>query len=134
MKYGFRICFHKSISYNEDLKGFLDHQVEYFTSPDSYKCRKKSSAFYRRGVFGRALTGEFKMGYRSKEIQYTFKRLSRNRRVFGVVPLGELDSLDTLDLNQCICGEHMGGQRVNLKTPYNSDNYINYFETGIIKG
>lgn len=29
---------------------------------------------------------------------------------------------------------HNGGKRVNLKTPYNKEDYITFFETGEIKG
>ena len=134
MKYGFKICFHKSISYNKELKEFLDGKVEHFTSEESYKCRRKSGAFYRRGIFGFSLSDKFKSPSSQEEIKYTFKRLSRNRRVFGVVPIDQLKSENKLDLNQCMCAEHRGGQRVNLIVPYNDNNYITYFETGTIKG
>lgn len=132
MKYGFRICYHKEIGLCEPLKDFLDSKVEHFCSEDSYKERTKSAAFCRRGILGMCLDENFKTSSKPNVI-YTFKRLSRNRRIFGVVPLSKID-FDHSVLNQCMCAEHRGGERVNLIKPYDEEDYITYFETGEIKG
>lgn len=133
MKQGFRICFHNSIPLSKELKEFLEGKVEHFCSENSYKERAKSAAFYRRGILGLTLGADFKTRSSNKgDIVYTFKRLSRNRRIFGVVPINELDG--DIDLNQCMCAEHRGGQRVNLKNKYNESGYTTYFEIGDIKG
>lgn len=134
MQYGFRIVFHKSIPFNEELKKFLDKEKEYFCSENSYKCRRDSAAFFRRGLFGYGLTEKFTSNSKDGEIIYTFKRLSKSRRIFGVIPVRELVHKNPpLELNQCMCAIHRGGQRVNLKTPYKEEDYITYFEVGEIK-
>ena len=116
---------------SQELQEFLSNYVTRFTSPGSYKMRRTSAAFYRRGILGYCVDENFKA---TKNIKYTFKRLSKKRRIFGLVPIEQLDFQDESNLDQCMCAEHRGGQRVNLKTPYNEDDYITFFETGMIKG
>jgi hypothetical protein len=123
MNYGFRIVYHKDIPWTKEVKEFLDERVKHFTSPGSYKQRMDSAAFFRRGILGLCMNNE-----------YTFKRLSRNRRIFGLVPISELKSREPIKLDQCMCAIHRGGQKVILKKPYNEQDYTTFFETGKIKG
>ena len=133
MKFGFRITYHKSIPYSKELLYFLESQKTQFCSPDSYKCRTDSGAFFRRGLLGLAVGSDFQIN--QNPVIYTFKRLSRNRRVFGLVPISLLVPKNPpINLEQCMCAIHRGGQRVNLAVPYNESDYETYFETGNIKG
>lgn len=132
MKHGFRIVYHNSITPDAELISFLEKQKAQFCSDDSYKCRQDSGAFYRRGLFGLGLNANFKW---NGDIVYTFKRLSKNRRIFGLVPISELIAKSPpLKLDQCMCAVHRGGQRVILRTPYDEQNYVTFYETGDIKG
>jgi|LakMenEpi03Aug12_release.lakeMendotaPanAssembly.Ray.scaffolds.fasta_scaffold541897_2 hypothetical protein len=133
MNRGFRIVYHNSIPLKPELFNFLDQQKDQFCSENSYKCRKDSSAYYRRGLFGYGLDANFET---RQEPIYTFKRLSRHRRIFGIVPVSILvptnSPLITTDF--CRCAIHLGGQRVNLSVAYNESDYVTYFETGQIRG
>lgn len=132
MKHGFKIVYHKSIEKTPELEQFLKKKKDQFCSANSYKCRADSAAFYRRGLLGYGLNEKFTS---NGDIVFTFKRLSKGRRIFGIVPIQELVPKNPpLKLNQCMCGIHRGGQRVNLATPYKDEDYIVFFETGEIKG
>lgn len=134
MKFGFRITYHKSIPQSQNLLDFLEEWKNRFCSPESYKCRTDSGAFFRRGLLGLAVGPNFETNH-DDPIIYTFKRLSRNRRVFGLVPISLLVPKNPpIDLEQCMCAIHRGGQRVNLAVPYNENDYQTYFEIGDIKG
>lgn len=134
MKFGFKIVFDKDIPFSPELQEFLKEKLEHFSSKDSYKVGyANSSSFYKRGIFGLPLNEEFKIA--SKDVKYTFKRLVRNRRIFGVVPVDQLIGVNgPINLNQCMCAQHMGGQRVTLKKPYSEEDYITFATVGEIKG
>ena len=134
MKYGFRITYHKSIPHSQKLLDFLETWKNRFCSPDSYKCRADSGAFCRRGLLGFAVGPNFQTN-QDDPIIYTFKRLSSKRRIFGLVPISLLVPKNPpINLQQCMCAIHRGGQRVNLAVPYDENDYETYFETGDIKG
>lgn len=85
----------------------------------------------QRGVFGYSIRGE----RNSSEVNYTelvFRRISRNRRIFGIVTPDRLRTKqgEKVNLNQCICKRHLGGERVDM---LETDTYI-YHEEGEIKG
>lgn len=128
MKMGFRIVYHKSICLNE-IQEFLEKEKKHFCSPSSYKVGySHSSSFYRRGVFGFTVD--------EQTLKYTFRRLVKNRRIFGVVPIILLERVDgkELELKQCMCGEHRGGQKVKIKGGFREGDFVTYFEKGEIKG
>src|SRR4051812_3887462 len=127
MNFGFRIVYHKSIEPSRWLFEFLEEQYGQFSSKNSYKCRSESGAFFRRGKFGLGLDHQYST---SGEIIYTFRRLSNNRRIFGVVPVGLLVMEDDTEikLKQCMCGEHRGGQQVRLRDGLNDIDWITYKE------
>ncbi len=129
MNYGFRLVYHKDIEWTKELEAYMVKKINAFTSEGSYKERHKSGAYYRRGIFGKGLNVNFE---ERGSIIYTFKRLVTTKRIFGIVPLDNL--VGDVDLNQCMCAEHRGGQKVTLDTPYSEDKYITVFETGEIKG
>jgi hypothetical protein len=81
-----------------------------------------SHSFYRRGIYG----------LRHKDKDLVFRRISKNRRVFGVVQPKHLKLLDGSEpnLNWCMCAIHLGGQRVKMDP---IDTYI-YYTEGEIKG
>lgn len=130
MKYGFRIVYHKDIPL-EDLgiiKSWLEDKVVMFTSEKSYKVGYNNShSFYRRGIFGLLLN--------KPKNKYTFRRLSKNRRIFGIVPIDKLQGIkEEISLNMCMCADHLGGIRVKLKKKFNENDWITFYETGEIKG
>lgn len=120
-----------------------------------YKCRLKSSAFFRRGILGLVCS--------EKEFKHLYiRRAVKNRRIFHIVrqdalelkeceenrkilycdcedafgpckcnlhigePLPELK-----DICMCMCAIHKGGLKVRLKEPI--ETFV-YKEEGIIKG
>lgn len=130
---GFRLVYHSSIPETDNLFKFLESQKAYFCSENSYKCRRDYGAYFRRGLFGFGIAEDFSTTY-GKPIVYTFKRLSRGRRIFGIVPVSLLVGRTELKLDQCPCAIHRGGQRVTLSAPYSESDYKTYFEVGKIKG
>jgi len=95
------------------------------TQPPSYAVGYANS-FYRRRVVGHVFDDDKKL---------TFRRLSNNRRIFGVVPVSILSYRDgsEINTNQCYCPSCLGGGIVKMK-PYEEDDYITYCEHGEIKG
>ena len=129
MKMGFRLVYHKEIP-KKDLKyvlEYLEAQRLQFSSKQSYKVGYTNShSHYRQGIMGLRLLENY---------SYTFKRLVKNRRIFGVVPVSLLEGKnEQLRLDGCICSLHGGGQKVKLKTPFNESDWITYCELGDIKG
>lgn len=132
MNRGFRILIHKDVEKTDWVMKFLEDQKKLFRSERSYK-RGYGPSFYNRGVFG---LGFGEKGSCSGPILYTFRRVVRNRRIFGVVPVKILERKDgePVELDQCMCPQHRGGQKVCLKGGFNEDDYEVWFETGEIKG
>jgi hypothetical protein len=131
MKRGYRILLHKDIPEEllEEAQESCDNFIALANSPDGYKCRHDSYAFYRRGIFGLIVNHKNRI--------LTFKRLSGKRRIFGVIPVNQLEAKDggEIDSDQkCICGVHLGGTRVNIKGGFQERDYHFYYETGEIKG
>ncbi len=136
MKRGYRLCYYKNIP-TEDIEKIIHYFTsswngvhaggikEWFSSKNSYKCRTKSGAFFRRGNFGLLLDDE----------KYVFRRLSHNRRVFGVCPIDILEGKnEPINTNQCMCGEHRAGQKVRIKGGFKESDFVTYYEEGEIKG
>ena len=124
MKFGFRIVYHKSIQKNDELIKFLTDQVNLFNTEDSYKTGYKPSPYRRRGQG---------IPFVSKDgIECRFKRLSTNRRIFGVIPVSELDG--PVKTDGCLCQKCVGSVRVGMNKPYTEEDYITYTEIGEIKG
>ena len=137
MNYGFKIVYHKSIKWSKELEAFLLSKINHFCSEGSYKCRRDSKAYYRRNIFGLGLTKDFKISdTKNNPIIYTFKRLTSSKRIFGIVPIDEIERKDSkpLVMNECMCAIHRGGQKVKLKERYRDEDYVLAFQTGKIKG
>lgn len=127
MKHGFRLIYHKDIA-KEDISyclEFLSKKIKDFQN--GYGCRRLSGAFFRRGVLGLTI---------DKDCKYTFKRLCKHRRIFGIVPIRLLKRVDMqpIELNNCMCAMHRGGQRVKLIYGFIESDYIIFYEEGEIKG
>lgn len=135
MNYGFRIVYHKDIKWCKKLESFMLNRINHFCSKESYKCRTDSKAFYRRNLFGIGLNEDFETSS-SKPIIYTFKRLTRSKRIFGIIPISKVERKDgkPLELNICMCAVHRGGQKVKLKKKYTNQDFNIIFETGKISG
>jgi hypothetical protein len=136
---GFRLVYHPDIPKNIAEKVLL---IEKERMIQGYGCRRESLAFYRRGILGKVIKsnvdsrGGFNSVYQVEpDESITFRRLCKNRRVFGLVPVRLLDSKGgEFDLNQCMCAMHLGGQKCVVRGGFNEKDYIHYFTTGKIKG
>jgi len=125
---GYRILVHRSIP-EEDLPEIYKFLKDWIknTNEHGYGRRLVSSAYYRRGVLGLTFIKN----------KYTFRRLVKNRRIFGVLPLTMLEHKDptqTIKLKQCMCAEHLGGTPVNIIGGFKEEDYDIFYETGYIKG
>jgi hypothetical protein len=130
MKYGWQLVYHKDIPEDDKkmVEEFINDKYKHFSSPNSYKVGYTNShSYYRRGVFGLRVDNKSK---------YTFKRLVRGSRIFGVVPTDLLVDKqgNPIDTNQCMCAIHLGGTRVDIKGGYNPADYVVVYEVGEIKG
>lgn len=130
MKRGFRLVLHKDIP-EADRKLCLDYLqndiLPWFSSDDSYKCRAESGAFFRRGKLGLTL---------GEGDKYAFRRLVKNRRIFGIMPVDKLERKDgePIEVRQCMCGIHRAGQMVNIVGGFNESDFEVIHEVGEIKG
>lgn len=130
MKHGFKILIHKDIP-DEHMKDAIRITNDFMyqaISENGYKVGRRSCQFYARGVLGYSVP--------QKDPKITFKRLVKNRRIFGVVPIDLLEAVDgkPLPLDDCMCTDHRGGVRVRLIDGFNEDDYRLYYEEGDIKG
>lgn len=140
-KLGFRLSIHKDVP--QDLvtacEKFL-HQIISHPLEERYFCRRHSSrAFYRRGFLGMTIglgeDGVMRMDYR-KDAKLVFRRISRGRRIYAIMPIDQLERIDgqPIDLDNCVCADHRGGQRVRIKGGFQEDDFRTYYEIGQIRG
>ncbi len=143
MKYGIRVVIHKDIS--KELLDEANEMCDYFVkltcrghiykSSITGKWTQKNKgygnggwkSYWKRKVFGLL----------SQSKKLVFRRLSNNRRIFGVVPLELLRDMDNtiINIKRCVCPIHLGGIKVTmLDGPYDEQNYNMYCEFGDIKG
>jgi hypothetical protein len=129
-KTGYRLLIHRDIP--EDCAEYVKRACEHFLSQadtlDGWKCRRISRAFYRRGILGFSLP--------PIEPKITIRRLVKNRRIFGVVPIDILEKVDgtPLELDRCMCAKHRGGTKVRIKGGFKEEDYDLYREVGDIRG
>jgi len=137
---GFRIEIQEDLSSEETkiAKKFADQWIDDVKAHDwSWKHRTRAgySSYYRRGRFGEGvwLHEESSPSTIWKKYQLVFRRHTRHKRVFAIVKANTLTSPDgsLLNLNQCMCPIHRGGQKV--KYVERPDTFV-YFEVGCIKG
>lgn len=126
--FGFRVVIHGSIQGDalSRAKELCDQFIGLANGWTSYGQRHDSAAFYRRGNFG----------LYDEEFQLVFRRLHNSKRIFGVVPLSLIESVTDIPINlkQCMCAIHRGGQKVRLVTPYSDDDFNIVYEKGLIDG
>lgn len=73
-------------------------------------------------MFDKMYREEFPGGY--EDGKYTFRRISRNKRIFGVVKLEDLEFIDEpydQKKNACICSQCNGDKRVKMNLDNNED-------------
>ncbi len=126
MKNGFRLLLHKSLSEDEKTEAKKVFDRSFIETNGIYKCRSDSGAFFRRNL----------LGYQPDNTRWTVRRMSTTRRIFAAIPVDLVERVDgePLELNQCVCAIHKGGQRVRLKQPMTESDYDIYHEQGEIKG
>lgn len=73
--------------------------------------------YYNRGSFGRLLGHGWNGEDEFIDSGLVFRRISRNRRVFGIVHMDTLERVDgePILIEQCMCPQHRGGQRVRFR-------------------
>lgn len=129
-KKGYRILIHKDVptEWMEQATKECQYFQDLADSERGWKEGRESHAFYRRGAFGYSVP--------SRDPVITFKRLVKNRRIFGVVPINILESKtgESLQLDGCMCASHRGGVPVNIIGGFVEDDYVLYAESGDIKG
>lgn len=143
MKFGFRIVIHKDVSSElmeearKQCDSFLkfasvreQRKTEGYGGIISYRPASYASGYapsvYRRGMIGHVFADN----------KLTFRRLSRNRRIFGVVPISMIQNKDGSELHfrgsWCACCVN-DGKKVTMK-PYDESDYRTFIEVGEIKG
>lgn len=96
--------------------------IEFFEE-HGWKCRKDSSAHFRRGIMGYSPPELYDVGL-------TFKRLSKRRLLFGFVRIEDLEFREPFKKG-CMCAIHMGGQKATLKNLHTIDNdFVVLYEGG----
>ena len=134
MKKGYRILLHKDIPLDllDDSKKYCDLFIqEANTKGYGRSGGHGDRAFFRRGVFGFLFNN-----FDKRNDSVVFRRLSKNRRIFGILPINLLSSSDgtPINLKQCICAIHLGGTKVKIKNGFQEKDYMTYYEVGDIKG
>lgn len=126
MKHGFKLVIHKNLSPNEKQLAKDIFNIKFILTKGNYSCRHDSGAYFRRGILGWCPDGQ----------QFTVRRVTKKRRIFAAVPLELLERKDgePIELEQCICAIHKGGQRVKFKCGFNEIDYETFYEVGDIKG
>jgi len=86
---------------------------------DGYGAGKTATSerrtYFNRGVLGATLDDLPSFAFDDSNL--VFRRISRNRRVFGIVHINTMERIDgePILLDQCRCPQHRGGQRVRFK-------------------
>ena len=130
MNRGYRVVYHKTIP-ETDIHTVVEYIntkiIPWFSSENSYKSRRDSGAYFRRGNFGLILD--------EKDNKYVFRRLSKNRRIFGVLPITLLEGKHSkIEIKQCMCGLHRAGQKVRIVGGFRESDWIKIYEEGSITG
>lgn len=148
MKNGYRLVYHKSIS-GEDKRNaeeFLLDFIEKVNKEGSY-----AKAFRTHGGWNSCLrwksfglpVSDFKnQNYYCVSEKLILRRLSKNRRIFGVVPRDLVFSLNgyacSTQYKRCICPKctmaWTSGKGFGMGEPYKDSDYITFYESGEIKG
>lgn len=126
MKQGYMVVLHKNIPPElvDEAKVLCEDFIN--IAKDGYGTGYRAS-YFRRGVFGMM----------SKSKKLTLRRLSKNRRIFGAVPIDMVVNKDgsPVNLDLCMCPSHLGGTKVKMSDgPFKEENYDIVYATGEIKG
>ena len=87
--------------------------------------------YFNRGILGVTLDDMPSFAFNDSSL--VFRRISRNRRIFGVVHVDTLERTDgePILIAQCRCPQHRGGQKVRFNTRPEMESV---FTWGEIKG
>lgn len=138
MKTGFRFAIQKGLNNKQNELAqdvawcFINAVAEHKGSfAKAYRTKGGRASYLARGNLGYTFGG-------LKDLGLTLRRLSKNKRVFGIMRLKDLEVKDlniTADkLNECMCPQyHGGGRKVRMLIPY-ENNFRTIYEIGEIKG
>ena len=119
MKQGYEICVQTDLSPLLKIEAIKWAQTWGNNHKDGYglgkTCGSGRRTYYNRGSFGIWLDEE--NSFTPTNSCLVFRRISRNRRIFGVVHVDTLERTDgsVIEIAQCRCPQHRGGQRVRFK-------------------
>jgi len=129
MALGYRIMMQSDFS-NIELelaKKYCDAFINTVAQNDGY-WNKLTRAGWGDVAYGRGLLGD----QVDRDGELYFRRISRGKRIFGVVRKNTLERLDGQPIEKkCRCKKCGGGQRVRF---IQKPEMTVYYETGIIKG
>lgn len=143
MKNGFRLVYHKSLK-GEDRADAEDELNDFVLALNG--SHKYAERFNCKGGHASALRWKA-LGYpvnwcRGAHDKMVLRRLSKNRRIFGVVPRSLVFSLNdntcSTRYTGCVCPKcpwHWTGYKgFTMAEPYKDSDYIIFYESGEIKG
>lgn len=134
---GFEIKIQKSLSEEQRkiaeevafdfIKRTIEHKMSY---AKAYRTRSGTSSYLKRNVLGYTWGG-------LKEAGLTLRRISKNRRSFGIVKLEDLYipelKIRGHELKECMCPKyHGGGRRVVMNI--HVDDFVLFAKIGKVKG
>lgn len=135
MNKGFRIEIERGLSAEEKAlaREYADNwAMKVIENNCSWRAQTKGGwlSYLRRGTFGHWVNGI--QTSKSPE-ELVFRRISKSKRIFGIMRASHLRHLDGSEINtkQCMCPRHLGGTRVTVPNPPEMKQFIEY---GEIKG
>lgn len=137
MNKGYRIVIEEGLSQEQQeiAEKVANTFIEYANEHDGYWKGQTGggwSSALRRGIYGQS----WGPGIDLRKVGLVFRRVSRGRRVFGVIKVDHLIDREgnvglEIGKNMCMCPLHRGGIKVSLMT---QPEVSTYYETGNIKG
>jgi hypothetical protein len=141
MKNGYRLVYHKSLKGSEKQKAetTLGEFVLGLAGSHNYAKQFNTKGGYASSLRWKALGKS--LGSCCSGDNLVLRRLSKNRRIFGVVPRDLVFSIPGACSTQyegCMCPkctwEWTGGKGFKMDGPYKDEDYILFYESGKIKG
>jgi hypothetical protein len=138
MNYGFRIAIHKDVP--GDLMEEARKRCDSFLKLASHREKRYGETWVRPGSYASGYLPSFYnrgiIGFVFADKKLTFRRISKNRRIFAVVPIDMVKNKDgsELDLHYCVCPCCVNGMKKVTMKPYDEKDYNTFIEVGDIKG
>ena len=139
MKSGFSLVYHQDVAKDVAVE-ILKSMIGYMLDGYNKRCGGGRTSPYRRGVLGTMYKPDGGAANHTRKLKLnetiTFRRLSKNRRVFGLVPVRLLETKDgaAVDTDGCFCPTCLGSQQCRLREGFKEDEFIHYSTIGEIKG